>query len=104
MEAGDFIRRGSNHEGQLTSTSAARGRPGPRDPTPIKERFIQAKVGALLSNDLRILWIHNNFTIPSDLCREEIQLSKLLYVDISVVLYTILKCYGRSVQYSIRYI
>jgi hypothetical protein len=48
MEAGDFIRRGSNHEGQLTSTSAARGRPGPRDPTPIKERFIQAKVGVLL--------------------------------------------------------
>ncbi|KAG0615040.1 hypothetical protein M758_5G009800 [Ceratodon purpureus] len=35
--------RGANPEGQLTSTSAARGRPNPRDPTPIKERFIQAK-------------------------------------------------------------
>ena len=45
---GHFVCRGVNHEGQLTSTNATRGRPGPRDPTPIKERFIQAKVGAFL--------------------------------------------------------
>lgn len=39
----ESIERGVGQEGQFTSTSAARGRPSPRDPTPIKERFIQAK-------------------------------------------------------------
>lgn len=50
---GKFIFRNVNDEGQSGVLSASRARPRPRDPIPIKERFINAKVSAYPLSELR---------------------------------------------------